>query len=148
MKAMRTLAVTTLFALLLPFLAACGGGEPATMASIPTFPTATELQTGQNPMADTLAETMKSAISGNLKSDVKLYELPADATWDQVKSFYSEALGSGDWKAATELDTSNEALSTTGWKRGSLASEQVLMVGFMPALLGGAPVMIVSLFSE
>ena len=65
-----------------------------------------------------------------------------------MKGFYGEALGGGDWKAAAELDSSTDTISTAGWQRGSLASEQVLVLGFVPPLLDEGPVLIVSLFSE
>lgn len=143
----RQLVVIALVALLVPVLAACGG-EPVAFASIPVFEGASELQAGQNSIADTVAESMKSAVGAQLTSEIMLYELPAGTTWDQVKEFYNGAMGSTDWKAASELATETEAFNTTGWQRGGMASEQVLMVGFMPEMLGNAPVLIVSLFSE
>lgn len=144
----RALLTLALAALLVPALVACGGGEPATMASLPAFPEATELQPGENAMADTVAESLKSSVGGNLRSEVKLYSLPAAATWDEVRAFYADALQGGDWQASAELDSSTEAINTAGWQRGSLSSEQVLILGYMPPLLGGGPVLIVSLFSE
>jgi hypothetical protein len=143
----RSLLVLALAALLAPALAACGG-SPATMATLPTFPSATELQAGENAVADSVAESLKSSVGGNLSSEVKLFSLPQATTWDEVKAFYGEALQGGDWKAAAELDSSSDTISTAGWQRGGLASEQVLMLGFVPPLLGEGPVLIVSLFSE
>jgi hypothetical protein len=144
----RALVALALAALLLPALVACGGGEPATMAALPVFPEAAELQAGEDAMADAVAGSLQSSVGGNLTAEVKLYRLPEDTSWEQVRAFYTDALGDTDWKATSELDSANEALSTAGWQRGGGAGEQVLMVGFVPALLDGGPVAIVSLFSE
>lgn len=146
MRISRMFVVLALFAL--TALAACGGSPPVTFSTIPTFDGATELQPGQNSLADTVAESMKGAVGDQLTADFKLYELPPGTSWDAVQSFYTEQLGSTDWKAATEMSTETEAFNTVGWQRGSLASEQVLMVGYMPEMLGNAPVLIVTLFSE
>lgn len=142
----RTLLALALAALLSVALAGCGG-TPATMASLATYPSATELQAGQNAVADSVAEALRGSVGENLSSEVKLFNLPPGTTWDEVQAFYGEAL-QGDWKAAAELGSNNDTLSTAGWQRGSLASEQVLMLGFVPPLLGGGPVLIVALFSE
>lgn len=144
MKLIRTLILTLL---LIPALVACGG-SPVTFDSIPTPPEATVLQAGQNSMADTVAESMKGAVGDKLKSEIKLYQLPAGTDWASIKEFYNGQLGSSDWKSASEMNNESEAFNTTGWQRGSFNKEQVLMVGYMPALLGNPPVLIVSLFSE
>ncbi|NJN18481.1 MAG: hypothetical protein HC822_20615 [Oscillochloris sp.] len=128
-------------------LAACGG-EPVGFASLPTYPTATELAAGQNSLADTVVETMQSAMGDNLTAEVQLYQLPGDADFAAVRRFYEEQLVGGDWQSATELSTDSGTFSTAGWQRGGFASEQVLMLGFIPPLLDGSPVLIVSLFSE
>jgi hypothetical protein len=143
------LRLSALAALLLLALAACGGPPPpATMADIPTYPSATEIEAGANAMADAVAAEMRGAVDAGLSSEVRLFQLPAATSWDEVRAFYGEGLGGADWREAGELSTTNEALSTAGWQRGEGADEQVLMVGFMPALLGEGPVAIVSLFSE
>ena len=143
----RTLLALAMVTLLTLALAACGG-QPATVASLPTFPSASELQAGENAVADSVAEALKSSVGGNLSPEIRLFSLPEATTWDEVKGFYGEALGGGDWTAAAELDSSTDTISTAGWQRGSLVSEQVLVLGFVPPLLDEGPVLIVSLFSE
>lgn len=140
---MRHMLLITLFALA---LAGCGS-PPVALASVPAYPEASELQAGQNPIADSLAETMRSSVGG-LASEVQLYELPAGAGLEQVRQHYEAALADGDWAATPELTTSSDTFSTVGWQRGSGGSEQVLMLGYMPELLGQPPVLIVALFSE
>lgn len=136
-----------LLALLALLLAACGGGAPATMASIPAYPGAAEIQPGENSMVDAVAESMLSAGEGQLSAELRRYGLPAGTTWEQVEAHFASQLGGG-WRPAPELGGANEALSTAGWQRGGAAGEQVLLVGLLPEQLAGAPVLIVALFGE
>lgn len=141
------LAPLVLLALLLPLLIACGGGAPATMASIPVYPEATEIQPGENSLVDTVADSMQSAGGSQLSAEMRRYSLPAGTTWDEVSAYFTEQLAGSDWQAAANLAGTNEALSTAGWQRGG-GAEQVLLVGLLPEELAEAPVLIVALFSE
>jgi hypothetical protein len=129
-------------------LAGCGGGSPATFESVPRFPDSSELEAGSNQMADMMIDTMNSSIGDKATAVTKAYTIPGDADWEAIKQFYTDQLASTDWKPASDMDAESEVLNVVGWQRGSLASEQVLMVGYMPALLGNEPVLLVSLFSE
>ena len=62
------------------------------------------------------SDTMDKAMtSESLKSEVKLYSVPAEVTWDQVKTFYTEKLGSGDWKSNDKMLQESEAFSAIGY---------------------------------
>jgi hypothetical protein len=93
---------------------------------------------------------MEKAIADeNITLETKTYALPDDATWGDIKSFYSEKLAGTDWKSADELsDESAEEFKTIGWQRGPASSEQLLVVGYLPDLFGDGATLIVMLFSE
>lgn len=140
---MRYLATTIVAALAALALSACGA-QPVALADITPYPAASALAPGQNPLADSLAETMRGAGSG-VDMEVQAYELPADTALEDVEQHYAGALPGAGWEPAAELSTSNESFRTRGWRRGSGSAEQVLMVGFLPPILGDPPALIVTL---
>ncbi len=147
MKSLKLISAAVLIVLALGSLAACGA-PPVTLADIPVHPQATTLEKGKNPIADAAIDAMDKAFTGeNLKSEVKLYAVPADVTWAQVKSFYTEKLNSGDWKSSDKLLQESEAFSAIGWTRSG--DQQALVVGYGPDILGnGSPFLMVMLASK
>ena len=86
-------------------LVACGGKQ-ATLSEAPVYPGATELKAGESTIGDTLAKNveqnaaLKQAMGGMGNTiDQKGFQLPTDATWDQVKSYYNQELGNDGWKS-------------------------------------------------
>jgi hypothetical protein len=83
-------------------LSACGS-KPVTLADLPVYPGASELQAGESTIADTLQNNgqqdaaLREAMGAGGSTVQKGFDLPADAGWDQVKSFYVEQLKSGGW---------------------------------------------------
>jgi hypothetical protein len=85
---------------ILPF-----GKKAVAVGDLPAYPGATELKPGESVIADTLAqnveqnEALKQAMgplgSGNLEQ--RGFQLPAEATWEQVKSHYDTELGGAGW---------------------------------------------------
>jgi hypothetical protein len=146
MKLLKFISAAILIVLTLGALAACGA-PPVTMAEVPLMPQAGPLEKGKNPIADAASEAMDKALtSENLKSELKLYTVPADVTWDQVKAFYTEKLGS-DWKVSDQMTQESEAFSAMGWTRGG--ESQALVVGYGPDILGnGSPFLMVMLASK
>jgi hypothetical protein len=106
-------------------LAACGGGAPASLNDIPTYPNATALKPGENPMADTLAKNVQQAGAMGQKLDQKIFTLPEDASWDQIKGFYSEKLTGAGWSSTSLPIPDNDMFKMTVWTKGS----QSLTVG-------------------
>ena len=147
MKALKLISAAVLLVLALGSLAACGA-PPVAMSDIPVHPQATPLEKGKNPIADAAIDAMDKALSGqNLKSEVKLYSVPADVTWDQVKSFYTEKLNSGDWKSSDQLLQESAAFSAIGWTRSG--DQQALVIGYGPDALGnGTPFLMIMLASR
>jgi hypothetical protein len=147
MKALKLISAAVLLVLTLSSLAACGA-PPVAMSDIPVLPQAAPLEKGKNPIADAASDAMDKALTGeNLKSEFKLYSVPADVTWDQVKSFYTDKLSSGDWKSSDKLLQESEAFSAIGWTRSG--DQQALVIGYGPDILGnGTPFLMIMLASK
>jgi hypothetical protein len=128
-------------------LAGCAS-KPVTFAEMPVHPAVSPLERGANTLADAMADSLESSLAERGSVELKLYSVPDDVIWEEINSFYTESLADSDWKAADELRQESEAITTTGWMRGSLASEQGLMVGYAPDMLGDGAFLIVALFSE
>ena len=80
-------------------LAACGSAPaPVTMADLPTYSGATELQPGNSPIATTLKNNEQQAAAMGQKIEQKAFTLPKDATWDKLIAFYGEQLKAKGWK--------------------------------------------------
>ena len=116
------IALAVLFVLA---LAACGGGAPATLADVPTYPNATALKPGENPMADTLAKNVQQAGAMGAKLDQKIFTLPGDTSWDKVKGFYTDKLTGAGWTATNLPIPDNDMIKMTVWTKGT----QSLTVG-------------------
>lgn len=147
MSLVRSIFAVLTVAVLLAALAGCGA-PPATFADIPLHPDATTLERGTNTLADALASSLEGSLGERGKVELKLYSVPDTVLWEEVDSFYAESLSDSDWKAADELRQESAAINITGWTRGSLASEQGLVVGYAPDTLGQGAFLIVALFSE
>jgi hypothetical protein len=129
------------------FVGACGGAQPVPFSALPSYPAAAELQPGQNAMADSIADSMRSALNEGLNGEIRAYELPANTTFAEVQSYFGAQIADSDWAANEALTTDTEAFSTIGWQRGRDDSQQVLMLGYVPPILDAAPLLFVSLFS-
>jgi hypothetical protein len=91
----RIMAVSVVSAAL---LMACGGPAPLSIAELPAYAGATELQPGNSPIATTLKNNEQQAAAMGQKIEQKAFNLPKDASWDKVVGFYSEQLKAKGWK--------------------------------------------------
>lgn len=88
-------------------LLACNSGSSAVAINdLPAYPNATELKAGESNIGDTLAQNAQQDAAlrqalGGLKGKVeqKGFQLPADTTWEQVKSFYEKELKGSGWSS-------------------------------------------------
>lgn len=147
MRFVHTVLAALLVVGLLGALAGCGS-TPVTFADLPAHPAMTALERGANTMADSLAASLESSLAERGSVELKLYRVPEDVIWEEIDGFFTESLADSDWKPADELRQESSALNTIGWTRGSFASEQGLVVGYGPDLLGDGAFLIVALFSE
>jgi hypothetical protein len=96
-------AVMGVLAIFLVILAGCGGNVAS--GDLPKYPGAEELKAGNSAIGSTLAQNMKkdAAIRQAMGTGGKIeqtgYILPADAAWEQVKSFYDKELKAGGWES-------------------------------------------------
>jgi hypothetical protein len=128
MKAFKSISATLLIVLALVAVTACGA-PPAVMSDIPVPPDSKPLEKGQNVVADAGLDAMQQALDAQqLKSEVKLYAVPASMTWDQVKTFYTGKLDT-NWTTSPELSNESSAFSAIGWTRGR---NQALVIGYGP----------------
>lgn len=129
-------------------LAACGA-EPVVMGDVPVYPGTEALPPGENDMADQMANLIRESAGGEgLVTDVNLYTLPAEASWDDVRGFYEGELEGTDWEPAPELAQESEVFNSVGWSRGGGANEQALVVGYVADPFGESAFLILGLFSE
>jgi hypothetical protein len=128
MKAFKLISAAILMVLALVTVTACGA-PPAAMSDIPAPPDSKPLEKGKNMVADAGIGAMQQALDAQqLKSEVKLYAVPASMTWDQVKSFYTGKLDT-NWTTSPELSNESTAFSALGWTRGR---NQALVIGYGP----------------
>jgi hypothetical protein len=95
-------------------LGACG----APAANLPLFPGAAEQPAGQNTMADALAGSFAMHI-GRQPGDgaVRLYNVPPETKWPEVRQFYEERLASEGWQPEPGLLVEGDTFSYAGWRR-------------------------------
>jgi hypothetical protein len=92
----RVMAVSVASAIL---LAACGGAPaPVSVADLPTYAGASQLQPGNSPIATTLKNNEQQAAATGQKIEQKAFSLPKDATWDKLIAFYGNELKAKGWK--------------------------------------------------
>jgi hypothetical protein len=139
--------LTALLAALLVSLAGCSAAAIA-FAELPVHPELTPMERGSNSVADAFASSLETSLAERGTVELQLYSVPNNVMWEEIDGFYSEALADSDWKPAAELQQESEAITTTGWMRGSFTSEQGLMVGYAPDMLGDGAFLLVALFSE
>lgn len=96
-----------------------GGAGPATLADIPSFPEASAVKPGESPIADTLAQNVKQNAQMGQKLDQQMFTLPDSATWDQIKTFYTDKLGAAGWKSANLPIPDNPTMQMSVWTRGT-----------------------------
>ncbi len=117
-------------------LAACGGA--AKLADLPVYSNAVELKAGESAIGDTLNKNMeqdkavRDAVGVGGKTEQRGFKLPPDATWEQVKAFYTEKLKADGWSEGmggiggnlvsnvmSEVNKSNDMVQTALFSKGN-----------------------------
>jgi hypothetical protein len=150
MKRYKRISVFFFGILVLLWAMACGGtATPVSMGDIPVYPGATSAEAGEGTLVGIVIDTMEeTAGTEDINLESKVYALPADATWSDVKSFYTDEIADTDWKATEEFAQETEGFSSIGWERGSGANEQVLVIALVTDPLEGGTFVIIMLFSS
>ena len=115
-------------------LAACGPNAPAipgapgsgssgpkvtSLADVPAFEGATQLQPGQNPMADTLAKNVQQSAGLGQKLDQRIYSIPKSTNWDAVKKFYGDKMTASGWQPLNANIPDNDMFKLAIWRNGT-----------------------------
>ena len=147
----------SLISLLVLALLACnsilpfgGGGSAATAGDLPVYPGAVELKEGESAIGDTLAQNMEQDAAmrealgalGSGSTGQKGFQLPTEATWEQVKAFYDKELTAAGWQsglggiAGNMVDVNammeaanqgNELFQTALWSKGKQTLTTVMV---------------------
>jgi hypothetical protein len=131
-------------------LAACGS-QSVSVAQLPVYPDAVQLQPGDSTIADTLEnnmaqdEAIRQAMGslGGGKTEQTGFQLPADTTWEQVKAFYAKELEANGWSSGlggvagmavdvnAMMDTANQGndvFQTAIWSKGKQTLSVIMTV--------------------
>ena len=124
-------------------LAACSSKQ-VSLSDLPTFPGATAVKPGDDPVADTLMKNMEQDAS--LRTDLGVaggieqaaHQLPANSSWEDVKNFYDEELSASGWEsglggiaggfANDALEAAAQVSETALWSRGKQTLTLVRLV--------------------
>ena len=132
---------------ILPFGGGGSSSSAVTTNDLPVYSGATELKEGESTIGDTLAQNMQQDAAmreamgalGKGSTEQKGFQLPAEATWEQVKAFYEKELAAAGWSsglggiAGNVVDVNammeaanqnNELFQTALWSKG----KQILTV--------------------
>lgn len=132
----KTLAIA---ALSVAMMTACGGGGAAMeIKDLPVYPGATELKPGESRIAETLQKNMeqdaqiRNAVGSGGKTEQKGFKIPADASWDKVKTFYTDKLKATGWSEGiggpggaiannvlNQVNAQNSAFQNTIYSKGN-----------------------------
>jgi hypothetical protein len=139
-------------------LAGCGGSPAAALADIPAYPGATELKPGESNIGDTLTKNnqmdaaLRTQIGAGGKTEQKGFNLPKEATWDQIKGFYDEKLKAGGWSTNSlvsgimeQANQGNDLFQVANWQK---AGQNVSVVMVTSPVNAAEKQLIVSLSSQ
>ncbi|MGB8644960.1 MAG: hypothetical protein WCF84_06965 [Anaerolineae bacterium] len=139
MKNLKLFALMALLALTVMVMSACNSSAPASnsgggtsggatsggsaaiasLNDMPAYPNAAVLKPGENKMADTLAQNVSTAAGMGQRLDQRMYSLPKGATWDAVKSFYSDKITAGGWQAVNTPSVPNQMFQFSIFRKGT-----------------------------
>ena len=131
----KTLAIA---ALSVAMMTACGGGAAMEIKDLPVYPGATELKPGESRIAETLQKNMeqdaqiRNAAGTGGKTEQKGFKFPGDASWDKVKTFYTDKLKATGWSEGiggpggaiannvlNQVNAQNSAFQNTIYSKGN-----------------------------
>ena len=129
-------------------LAACGS-EPVSLDQVPVYPQATPMIQGANEMADKVLEAIsESSKKQGLRVNMKLYSLPEESRWEDVKAFYEDKLVGTGWDPVSELSSEHDHFYSAGWSRGSGNMQEALTLSYVDSAQAGTAFFVVALFSR
>jgi hypothetical protein len=153
MEQFNKIAAVSLGTLILLLVIACSQSvEPAATvglvgtSDIPLYDGATHIDTDESIEASTVISTTENTIaSTDITLEAVAYSLPAGATWDDVRAFYTKALESTDWEPEEKLTNEDPGHKSAGWKRGAGPDKQILLITCASNVSGEGSTLIVML---
>jgi hypothetical protein len=146
---MRIRILRPALSLLILLLAVACGAKPILIDDLPVYPGSVPMQRGQNSLADSVADAMqRSAGEQGLNAQFRLFGLPADTTWDEVKGFYSREMARLGWKPESAMTVEGEGFQAVGWTQGTGDKQQALVVGYVPDVTGEGASAVLGLFAK
>ncbi|MBX7213534.1 MAG: hypothetical protein K1X39_05905 [Thermoflexales bacterium] len=139
MFTLKTIQRVAIAALSVLALAACsvGGGAPIAIKDLPAYPGAAELKPGESRIAEQLQQNMandssaRQASGSGGKTEQKAFRFPGDASWDKVRSFYTDKLKASGWsegmggvagalanQALNQVNAQNDVFQSQIYSRG------------------------------
>ena len=128
-------------------LVACNSA-PRTVDTPPAFPGATELEEGENAMADLMATTLREFTTVEADIDITTYALPEDGTWEAVRTHYADAFAGSDWSVNESLAMEYDNFRSHGWRRGAPGQGEVFVISYVLDPEDQSPLLTVGHFSE
>jgi hypothetical protein len=143
-KQLATLGVLAIFLFIMP-----GCGSNVTSGDLPEYPGATQLKPGESAMGSTLAQNMKQdaavrqAAGTGGKIEQMGFKLPAESTWEQVKTFYDQELRAKGWESGLggvagnfvdinavmgAVNQGNDMAQTAIWSKGKQTLTVVMVI--------------------
>lgn len=141
----RLFKLIPLLLIFLLFSAACGENSRMTLDDLPQFSTNEKLP-GESALADGMVAAMQETVQQqDLTAEAKIYAVPAETTFDVVKSFYTRELGSV-WLEDPQLANDQAGFQTAGWRLGGPSGEDAVVVTLVDDPMTGEMILIVVLF--
>jgi hypothetical protein len=153
MEQFNKITAVSLGTLILLLVIACSQSvEPTATAGsvgisdIPVYDGATHIDTDESIEAFTVIAATENTIAGtDITLEAAAYSLPAGATWDDVRAFYTKALESTDWKPEEKLTNEGPEHKSAGWRREASPGKQILLITYASNVSGEGSTLIMML---
>jgi hypothetical protein len=146
---MRKLVLSLFPALLILLSVVACGAKPVTIDELPVYPGAVAIESGQNSLADSLAQAMQqSAGEQGLQAHFRFFSVPAGTSWDDVKSFCSGEMQGLGWNPESSMAIEEGPFLAAGWSHGSGNNQQAFVVGYVPDVSGEGAFIVLGLFGQ
>ncbi len=144
----RLTFIQSISLLALLVISACSPGEAVDFGELPLYPDTKPLQ-DKDVLAETLAESLRQSTGlQDMEVDMIVVNLTGDNNWDRIRSFYATAMEERGWAVEENYANDSDYVHVAAWKHGAWSPDQVLLVSRTIDPLGGAPYLILILFTR
>ncbi|MBN1979837.1 MAG: hypothetical protein JW918_20780 [Anaerolineae bacterium] len=119
---------------------------PVGISDIPIYGGATPIDAADSIEASMVIVAMETEIADtDITLETIACSLPASATWDDVRAFYTKALESTDWKQIEKLTDESSEHKSIGWSRGTGPGKQILLITCASNISGEGSTLVIML---